>query len=294
MSDTLKDATVTLLGLALFAGYVANRAEHAIVHDLARTMKGGTLNATVHPRGLFGLLIGQADRVVVTGHGFRSDQSPFEITRGTGIRGRVRSLRFDFHDITLRGLPVRHFRAELPNVTLDIGRAFFDERIIVRAAGEGTTEAVVNGADLAVFLARKFPQLRNIVVDLRPGVAAVTADTGLLGAKTKIEASGRLAVRDGRFIEITDPVMKMNGKEVTPAFALNILKSINPILDTAKDIGLGDTFYATGVEAGEGTATMRGRARVPQQVPAPPCAKRASRPGRQSDRLRVLREASYD
>jgi hypothetical protein len=268
VSDNLKDATVAVLSLALIAGFARHRAEHAIVHDLSRSMKGGTLRAEVRPHGLFGILVGQADTARITGTGFNSDGNPFQIVRGSGVRANVRHLELDFTDITLRGTPVKHFRTSLPAVTLDVVRALADERIILRTAGEGTAEAEVDAHGLEVFLAKKFPQLTEVKVTLKPGVAQLNTVTVLFGIKSSLEAVGKLSVSEGRYVSIVDPVIMLNGKPTTPQFALSILKMVNPVLDTEKDLGLGETFYATDIVVGEGTLTVHGKARIPVQKKA--------------------------
>ena len=53
----------------------------------------------------------------------------------------VKTLDVDFRDFRLRGIPIRRFHTEIPGVTIDAGRAFFDEQIITRAAGEGMAQS---------------------------------------------------------------------------------------------------------------------------------------------------------
>src|SRR5205823_6041438 len=112
-----------------------------IVHDLGRSTHGGELHAVVNPRGLYGMIVGQATDVRVTGRGFATRGFPFQLQRGPGLRAYVGTLRLRFDDFSVKGIAVRHFEASLPHASLDIVRAFFDERIILRTAGEGTAEA---------------------------------------------------------------------------------------------------------------------------------------------------------
>jgi hypothetical protein len=264
MSDDLKNGATIILGLALFAGFLNHRAERAIVHDLSRSAKGGELHANVRPRGLFGLLVGQGDTARVWGKGFTTEDLPFKVTSGSGLRARVRTLKFDFEDFTLRGAQVKRFSAVIPSVNLDIFRAFFDDRIVVRTAGEGTAEAVVDEKSLADFVTRKYPQLTDVEVKLLDGRILVGGNVNLLGAKTRLDAVSNLAIKDGRYVNAVDMTVALNNKEAAPFLRDTIINNLNPVLDFEKDLGLGGYFYATSLEMGKGLLTVRGRAMVPR------------------------------
>ena len=263
MGDELKHAAVAALGLALFLGFAAHRAEHAIVHDLRRSVRGGSLQASIRPKGPLGLATGEFASVRVTGSGISADDLPWRIQRGAGVRANTSRLEFDFRDVTLRGTPVTRFRALFPSVSLDAGRALFDEKIILRRAGEGTASAEVGPAALVGFICRKYPELRDVAVFLRPGFATVTASATLLGTVQQVEATGRLVVRQGRYLEIADMTVLLNGRPSTPEFARGLSVKVNPVVDLVVDLGIGDIFRAEEVEVGDGFALVRGRARVP-------------------------------
>lgn len=265
MSDTLKDAGIAIAGLFLFSWLLNQRAEHAVKQEVARAVRGMDIHATVAPRGLFGLAVGQAYRVRVFGSGFQTDTIPFRLVPGGGLRASVRHLTLDFQNVTLRNLTVRSLRADIPFVTLDANQVFWNERIVLRTAGQGRGEAVLEAEALRVFLARKFPALKEPRVTLLPGRAQLNAEVLLFGVRSQIEARGRLAVLEGRYILIVDPLLRVNGKETTPQFAQAALKPFNPILDIEKDLGLGGFVTVEDVEIGEGILTVRGRATVPRQ-----------------------------
>lgn len=264
MDDTLKDAATALLGLVIFTGFVHYRAERAIIHDVGRAARGGTIGARVNGRGLLGLAIGQADTVFVTGRGFESEGFPFVVRRGDGFRAYVRRLNIDFAEFTLRGVPVRRFTADFPGTTIDAGRAFFDDRIVMRAAKDGTAEAVVGPEGLAALFAKKYPQYKNVRFAIRPGFVDVSADVPALGAPLRMESSSRVELEQGRYVVLGETTMRLNGKETTPQFVRNTLKAVNPVVDLDKDLGLGAYFTAREVVVEEGALTVRGIAKVPR------------------------------
>lgn len=263
MDDNLKDAATAVLGLLMFTGFLHYRAERAIVHDVSRMAQGGTFGATVNGRGLFGLAVGQADTVFVSGHGFRGEGFPFTVQRGDGFRAYVRRLNIDFTDFTLRGIPVRRFTVDVPGTSIDAGRAFFDQRVVMRTAGEGMAEATVGPEALAAIFARKYPQYKNVRIALRTGFVDVSAEVSALGALLKLESSSRVGLEGGRYVVLIESTIKLNGKEALPQFVQTLHKSVNPVVDIDKDLGLGGTFYAKELEVGDGFLKVRGAARVP-------------------------------
>lgn len=270
MPDDLADSALALLGLALFVGLATHRAEHAIVHDLRRTLHGGALHADVRSRGLFGLAVGEISSVKVTGSDLVADEVPFSIKRGPGIRANAARLEFDLRYLTLRGTTVRRFSGAFPTVSLDAGRAFFDERIILRRAGEGIAVAEIAPEAIVPFIEKKYPVLKDVQVELRTGAATVRGSAIILGTRQKVEATGRLVIRDGRYLDLGDLSVLLNGRPATAAFAANVARSINPVVDIVTDLGLGRIFLADDVEIGEGYALVRGRAHLPEVSAASP------------------------
>ncbi|HXG24627.1 MAG TPA: hypothetical protein VNJ09_08750 [Chthonomonadales bacterium] len=267
MNDPLKDAAIAFFGLALLQGLIAHRIERAVERDIGRSVRGGQIRAAVEPRGMFGLLVGQSYRTRVKACGFQGELLPIRLIPDGGPRATTRLLELDFREITVRGVPIRHLKAEIPFVTVDISKALFDERIVVRSAGEGRAEAVLDAAGLRIFIERKFPQFKNVQVHLSPDVAQLNAETLVLGVTTRLEAKGKVIPAEGRYLNLVDPSVSMNGKEATPEFTQNLLNRVNPIVDLETDLGIGDYIYMAEARLGPGILTIRGRATVPRATP---------------------------
>jgi hypothetical protein len=268
MDDTLKDVAIAFFGLALLSGAAQQRVEHDLRRDLEKTLRGGSIQAHVKPRGLFGLLAGESSVTRITGRNFSADNLPFQIVPGGGPRARIHHLQLDFSDINLRYLPVKRLRADIPSVSLDFFKAMLNGRLVLRSCGQGTAEAVADVLGLRAFVAHKYPQFTDVEIRLTPGLFSVSANTTLLGASNRLDATGKLAAQDGRFVIVTEPTLRMDGKEVPPLLAQNLLLGINPVLDIERDLGLGGYVTITDVEIGEGIVILRGRADFPRQQPS--------------------------
>jgi hypothetical protein len=262
--DELKDAAIVVFSLALLSGIARWRGEHALTHDLSRSLKGGHIETDIEPRGLLGLITGNSSVTTVRGRGFATDELPFRLQPAGRAKVHVSSLRFDFEDFRLKNLPVRRLTAEFPGVSLDAGKIAFDERIVIRRAGEGKAEAVVGADALQQFIARKYAMLKDVQVRLTSGWAEVAATAPILGGSTRVEGRCRFAPVEGKYIHAAEASFRLNGKDATEAMTKMLLGMLNPIVDSDKDMGLGKFVYLTEVMVGEGNLTLRGRVRVPE------------------------------
>ncbi len=261
-SDGLRDAAFALLGLALFSGLAQQRAESVLKRDLRKTLVGGMLRTRVEPSGAFGLLAGRSSITQITGSGIRADMLPLRIHSGRGPLAHIRKLEISLTDTSLRNLRLVRFKASLPNVDFDSNHAAFGGHIVIRRAGEGTAEAEVSEEALRSFLQAKFPMTKILEVRLTNGTAFVRAEVSVLGAVILAEATAKAVPREGRYLFLEEAVVKVNGRPVPEAFARNILRTLNPILDIDRDLGLGKSFTLEKVEIRDGTAVVFGRLRL--------------------------------
>lgn len=264
MSDALKDAAIAFFGLVLLQGLIAHRIERAVEREMGRSVRGGQIQTEVESRGVFGLLIGQSYRTRVKAYGFQGELLPIRLIPDGGLRATTRFLELDFQEIIVRGIPIRRLKAEIPFVTVDISKALFDERIVVRSAGEGRAEAVLDTEGLRIFIERKFPQFKNVEIRLSSDVAQLNAETLVLGIVSRLEAKGKVIPAEGRYLNLADPTVSIDGKEAPSVFTQNLLNRVNPIVDLESDLGIGNYIYMTEVRLGAGILTIRGRATVPR------------------------------
>jgi hypothetical protein len=265
--EGIKDAAYVLIGLTFLSAFAQRRVEHAADRDIRREVHGGYVKTMVRSRGIFGLLVGESSTTRIAGAGFLTQDLPFKLEPGGGSRARVGKLELDFRDFTLRTLPLRSLRATIPAVTLDVNQALWNDRIVLRSAGEGTAVAVVDEAGLRMFVAQKYPQYKDLELRLTPGTASLSAQAALFGLPARVEATGGVQVRDGRYLDAVNTIMRLNGKEAAASLTQSIVRTLNPVLDIDKDLGLGGYIYMTRAEIGQGILTVFGRATIPRAKP---------------------------
>lgn len=266
MDDALKDFGMAVLGLALFSAFASERVRQAAKHDLQAAVPGSRLYVRIEPRGIFGMATGQAWRARVSGGHFATDHLPFHLEPGGGILATVRHLELDLHDVTLRDLHVETLRADIPFVKADGPRALFGGHLTLRGAQDGVGAAVLSAEGIRSFLAKRRPQFQEVRIELTPGEAIVSARAPFLGAMIQLEARGGVEIVDGRFLNAAPNVVMMNGKPLEREAGAALIRSLNPIIDVDRDLGLGDWLYVTGAEIGDGILTVRGRVTIPSSA----------------------------
>jgi hypothetical protein len=98
---------------------------------------------------------------------------------------------------------------------------------------------------------------------LYPQKIHLTGKVLLLGLISPLVATGQLLPRDGKYVDIVNPVFQINGKEVSPETARILVQRFNPILDIEQDLALHRYFNLSNVEIGEDVLTLTGKITVP-------------------------------
>ncbi len=280
MDDTLKNLTIGLFVFALLHGGLEQRARHNATRQMREAFNNtGTIQASVEPRGLFGLYASDVWAVDIYGQHQRTYRLPFYVYPRPGWKGSIRHLRLHLTDFTLSGLPIARFEADLPFVTFDIGHAIWKDRLRLRSAGTGPVTALVDAEGLRTFISHKYHQtlsdveiwIQNQKIHLKGRIALFTAPVPFI-------ATGTLAPRAGRYIDFADPVILLNRSFLAPQVAQSLLKGINPVLDVQTDLGLSGFFTLTDIEIGDRFVTIRGRATVPPATGPSPSQEKGSGP----------------
>lgn len=238
MDDSIKGLTLGFLALLVLHGSLQRRARRDAEHQVrAAFHQTGTIRAEVVPRGMFGLLASDIWAVDLYGHDVRSDTIPFYRYPREGWKGSIRHLRLHLSKLTLAGLSIDRMEVDVPFVTYDLGEALYRDRLVIRDAGTGPVEVWVDEAGLESFLSKKYKHtLSDVFVSIFNNQLYLSATLTLFGAKSHIEASGAVAPRDGRFLDLVQPDIRINGNPAQSALIQGILSRINPVLDADRDL----------------------------------------------------------
>ncbi len=265
MDDITRALTYGLLAFLTIHGSLEQRAKHGAERQISESFQHtGTVRAVLQPRGLFGLEASRFWSVDVYGVDLKSDQLPFYVYPRSGWKGSIRHLRLHLKRFTLKGLPIRSFEADIPSATFDISYALSKSQLVLRGTGEGTSTVKVDGDGLKAFIRKKFAdKLLDVNVEFPNHRVRIEGKITIFSGATPFSATGTLVPRAGRFLDMANPEMFLNGIPMTPSGVQNLLKQINPVLDTDADLGLGGYFVMEKVEIGDDEIIITGRASIP-------------------------------
>lgn len=271
MDDLLKNLTIGLFAFLIVHRGLEDRARHNTARQVREAFNNtGPVWASVEPRGMLGLVASDVWAVDIYGSGLRAERLPFYLYPRPGWKGSIRHLRLHLTDFTLAGLPIDRFEADVPFVTFDIGHALWKDRIVLRDAGTGSGTVQVGMAGLRSFLLKKYERrLSDVMIWQQNQKIFLKGSFALFTAPLPFLASGRFAPRAGRYIDLIEPTFFLNRAPATPQMTELLLKQINPVLDTERDLGIGRFFTIETVEIGENGLTIRGQATIPPASETP-------------------------
>lgn len=278
MDDAIKGLTLGFFSLLILHGSLQNRARRDTERYVSAAFNHtGTVRAAVAPRGMFGLLVDDIWAVDVFGEGVVCDYLPFYREPKAGWKGHTRHLRLHLTNFTLAGLPIDSMEADVPFVKFDYAEALYHDRLVIRNADAGRMEVTIGEAGLTAFISNKFKQtLSDVNIVISNNQLTLSANLLLLGTGTKLDASGSIAPRDGRYLDLIQPEIRINGKPAQPTLLKGILSRINPILDAEKDLNVGGFFMMDRVRFQgqevivDGTVTLPLRSATPGLPTNPP------------------------
>jgi hypothetical protein len=265
MNDTLKGLALGFLALFSIHAALGPRAERGAVEQTREAFRNtGTARARVEPRGLFGLLANDVWAVTIYGEGQKADSLPFAVYPRGGWKGRIRHLRLKFTDFTLNNYTVDAFEADLPFVKYDLGHALYRNRLQFRAAEPGPASVQIGAVNLRNFILKKYKGFfRDLEVWFQNRRVYIDGRVTLLGRTSDFTASGQLAAREERYLDLVAPVVYLDSRLLPPREAEALVKTLNPVLDTVNDLRLNKLFRITEVTIGDRYVIINGQVALP-------------------------------
>ncbi len=266
MDDTLQNILLGVCSFLVIRGTFEGRARHGAERQVREAFhETGTVHARVQDRGLFGYYANDLYSIDISGQGMTVTDLPFRVARRGGWKGSIKHLRLDLRDFTLNGLPVRRLTADIPDSTYDLGWAFYRSRLQLRSAGAGPASVELSSNSLLLFVNQKYSDiLSDVKLRSNNENLSLSGIIRLFGVPTRFTATGTLAPREHRFVDLTAPVVTLNGKLLPTKDAEIVLSAVNPLLDLENDFGLRGFFLLDTISVGDSSLTLRGRMTIPE------------------------------
>ncbi|MFN3690458.1 MAG: hypothetical protein ACK4UU_05985 [Fimbriimonadales bacterium] len=261
---------LAIFAIVLTLGRSALREiEKTAAREIRERLGGGEIQVKIEPDGVDGLVQGRLRTLTVRARNFTLDGLPFTLTPERPQSGRIRQFVLLMENASLRGLRAERATAVIPEVRYDKGLALSRRVFRLSATGVGTCEIAVNEADLAAYLRRKYaPSLREVAVRIAPEQTTVQGVVALLGSEVRFRAVGKLVPRDGRYLDLAEVSIEIEGADLPPESTNLLRQFLNPIIDIDRDLGLYDGLSVERVQSERGRMRARGAVWIPRPHPS--------------------------
>ncbi len=238
--------------------------EKTAAREIRERLGGGEIQVKIEPDGVDGLVQGRLNTLTVRARDFTLNGLPFTLTPERPQSGRIRQFVILMENARLRGLRAEWATAVIPEVRYDKGLALSRRIFRLSATGIGTCEIVVNEADLAAYLQRKYAtSLREVAVQITPEQTTVQGIVALFGSEVRFRAVGTLAPRNGRYLDLAEVTIEIEGANLPPESANLLRQFLNPIIDIDRDLGIYDGIAVERVQSELGRMRALGKVWIP-------------------------------
>ncbi|MCS7190759.1 MAG: LmeA family phospholipid-binding protein [Fimbriimonadales bacterium] len=256
---------LAVIAILLTVGRSAVREiEKTAAREIQQRIGGGEFQIKIKP-DLGGLPQGRIQTLTVYARNFTLNGLPFTLEPERPKSGVIRQFVLRMENANLRGLRAETAAASIPDVYYDRSLALSRRIFRLSATGVGACEIVVNEADLAAYIARKYaPAVRQVQVQIAPEQTTVQGVAFLLANEVRFRAVGKLAPRDGRYLDLAEVQIEIEGTNLPPESANLLRQFLNPIIDIDRDLGLYDGLAVDHVVSEPGRMKAIGRVWIPR------------------------------
>lgn len=245
---------------------VVREIEKSAAREIRERIGDGVFTVKITPDGVDGLAQGRLKTLTVQARDFTLNGLPFTLEPERPQSGRIKQFVLRMENAHLRGLRAESARAVIPEVYYDKSLALSKRIFRLSATGVGACEIVVNERDLAAYIIRKYaPYIREVAVQITPEQTTVQGVAALFVGEVRFKAVGRLTPRDGRYLDLADVQIQIEGANLPPESTELLRQFLNPIIDIERDLGLYDGLAVDSVVSEAGKMRALGRVWIPRK-----------------------------
>jgi len=258
---------LALFAIILTLGRGAIREiEKNAAREIRQRIGNGTFTVRIEPDGVDGLAHGRLKTLTVLACDFTLNGLPFTLEPERPPSGRIKQFVMEMTNANLRGLRAERAIAIIPEVYYDKSLALRKRIFRLSATGIGACEIVVSETDLAAYIVRKYaPYIREVAVQITPNQTTVQGVASLFVGEVRFKAIGTLAPRDGRYLDLAEVQIEIEGANLPPESANLLRQFLNPIIDIERDLGLYDGLAIDTVISEPGKMRARGMVWIPNK-----------------------------
>lgn len=238
--------------------------ERTAAREIQQRVGGGEIRVKIEP-DYGGLSQGRLKKLTVYAKNFTLNGLPFTLEPERPQSGLIKQFILLMENANLRGLRAETACATIPDIAYDKSLALSKRIFRLSATGTGACEIVVNERDLAAYILRKYaPAIRSVEVQITPEQTTVQGSMLLLTSEVRFRAVGKLAPRDGRYLDLAEVQIQIEGANLPPQSANLLRQFLNPIIDIDRDLGLHDGMQIDEVVSEPGKMKAKGKVWIPR------------------------------
>jgi hypothetical protein len=249
------------LGLGL-AGAKQVEFEKAAAADIKGRLQGEQAVVSVRA-DLDGSRLGSITTAEILARDFSLEGLPLFTEPERSQKGRIRHLKMTLSDFMLRGLKVTELKADIPDCRFDLDLALKEKELRLSKSGIGEGYVKIQQDDLAKWIVAKYAEIKTCTVDASKGTVLVSGYGEFLIVKTNFKVLAKLTAVDGTKLMLSDARIWFDGMRADPFAAETLLKTLNPVVDLNKDLGLYDAVQVEKIDARNGFVTASGKTKIP-------------------------------
>lgn len=242
------------------------RFQRDAAQDIARRLDGEAkqVSVSVRSNGLLGTPLGDLSSATVTASGFQAGGMPLFTEPQHSKRGRIGELRLRLREFEVRGLQVASLEAAMPDCRFDFAYATRNRAIRLTRSGTGPGTVRLRFADLERYLVAKFKEIKSIQLSSTRGALRAEGVGEFLLVRTKFTVIANV-VGSGPHLTLADARVFFDDRLVDDATAEGLLRTLNPILDLDRDLGLCGAFDLKDVRLMDDGIEADGLAHIPNE-----------------------------
>jgi hypothetical protein len=259
-----------LLSILLLGGgvFFADQEKHRFERKAATDILGKMIDGKGHVEvkvdpSLLGGVTGELHSATITGSDFGLTELPLFTEPDRGTKGKIESLKLRLSDFTLKRLKIARLEADIPGCRYDFDFAKKEGQIRLSRSGIGDGWVQIRQGDLAEYLVKKFHEIKSCTVKLDGNKVWVEGYGEFLIIKTKFEVIADLAIVDGDKLELRNAEVYFDWMKADDLSAQGLLKTLNPVVDLRKDMGLYDAVFMERLKLRNGLLTAWGKTKIP-------------------------------
>ena len=210
-----------------------------------------------------GILWGALDNATISAKNFDIQELPLFVEPTRSKAGRCGNLKLNLTNFKLRGLRVESLEASIPACRYDRTLALTKRSFRLSRSGVGIGTVKILESDLGSFILKKFHEIKSVSVRVLNGIVWVEGVGEFLIVKSGFTVIAELQPIGGSKLQLSNAKVWFDWRRADDFSAQTLLKTLNPVVDFDKDLGLYGAINVKKVTLEDGVLTATGETKIP-------------------------------